>query len=135
MYQFTTYSHWHKYTKPRILQYCMHNSTSKIRFHPSSNLQYQLWVRMWPEITCKDTLGNSNNEISTLQVMHKNLKLTGSNNFISNIKSIISLSKNLYWCYHLIYLKLHYQYSVHKIKTKTSKDIIEIKKKKWHMVG
>jgi hypothetical protein len=31
-----------------------------------------------PEITCKDTLGNKNSGISTLQVMHKNLTLTGS---------------------------------------------------------
>jgi hypothetical protein len=84
-----------KYTKLRTLQYHMHNS-SKIRFLPSFNVQYQLWARIWPEITCKDTLGNSGNGISTLQIMHKNLKLTWSNNFISNIKSIISLSKNMF---------------------------------------
>jgi hypothetical protein len=60
------------FTKPRTFQYRMHNSTSNIHFHPSSNVQYQLWAIISPEITFKDTLDNSNNGISTLQVMHKN---------------------------------------------------------------
>jgi hypothetical protein len=83
-----------KYTLPRTLQYRMHNSTSNIHFRPSSNVQYQLRARISPEITCKNTLNNSNNEISTLQVMHKNLKLTESKWDLLKLTAIMFRNNN-----------------------------------------
>jgi hypothetical protein len=44
--------------------------------HSLSSLFHQIRARISPKVTCKDTLGNSNNRISTLQEILKNQILT-----------------------------------------------------------